>query len=90
LLEKFSEAKADLRRLLSLHPKIVNAYIGLGKVCNRLNNYEEALAYLDRASGLEKRNALIYPEKVKTLIGLERYDQALRVSDTAVLIKEDP
>ena len=39
---------------------------------------------------MDKRNATIYKEKVKTLIGLEKYTQALKVSDTALIIKDTP
>ena len=57
---------------------------------NKTGNYEEALKLLNHASGLDKRNTKVYPEKVITLIGLERYDQALKVSDTAIIIKDTP
>jgi tetratricopeptide (TPR) repeat protein len=90
MLTKYPEAKADFEKAIVFSPKNVNALLGLGKVCNKVGVFDEALVYFNRASGLEKRNPLIYPEKVKTLIGLERYDEALRVSDTAVIIKNDP
>ncbi len=32
----------------------------------------------------------IYPEKVITLIALEKYDQALKVSDTTLKLKDTP
>ncbi len=89
-LEKYEEAAADYEKVIVFAPKEVDAYIGLGRVCNKMNNFEEALGYLHRASALDKRNRDIYPEKVITLLGLERYDQALRVSDTAVIIKDTP
>jgi tetratricopeptide (TPR) repeat protein len=90
VLEKYGDAKADYEKTIVFSPKDVNAMIGIGKVCNKMGQFGEALVYLNRASGLEKRNAQIYPEKVITLIGLERFDQALRVSDTAIIIKETP
>lgn len=87
---KYAEAKADFEKVLVFEPKNVNALINLGAVCNKTNSFEEALKILNRAIGLDKRNSKVYPEKVQTLIGLERYDQALRTSDTAVLIKDTP
>jgi tetratricopeptide (TPR) repeat protein len=90
LLNKYDEAKADFEKTLVFDSKNVDALIGLGAVCNKTGNFEEALNRLNRASALEKRNKDIYPEKVITLIGLQRYDQALKVSDTAVLIKDTP
>lgn len=87
-LSKFDDAKADFEKAIVFTPKNVNAYISLGAVCNILGNYQEALTILNRASALDKRNQAVYPEKVITLFGLERYDQALRVSDTALIIKD--
>ena len=90
MLEKYNDAKADYEKTIVFSPKNVEAMIGLGKVCNKMGQFEEALVYLNHASRLKKRDALIYPEKVITLIGLERFDQALRVSDTAVITKDTP
>jgi tetratricopeptide (TPR) repeat protein len=89
-LLKYNEAKADFEKALVFSPKDVDALIGLGAVCNKMGNFEEALNVLNKASDLDKRNGDIYPEKVITLIGLERYDMAIRVSDTAVLINKTP
>ena len=89
-LKKYEEAKADYEKVIVFDPKEVDAFIGLGTVCNKMNNFEEALKHLNRASGLDKRNKEVYPEKVITLLGLKRYDQALKVSDTAVIIKDTP
>jgi tetratricopeptide (TPR) repeat protein len=44
---------------------------------------------LNRASGLAVRNSQAYREKVKSLIGLTRFEQALKASDTAILIKDE-
>lgn len=86
----FKDSKADYEKALVFSPKNVDALIRLGAVCNRTGNFEEALKYLNRATGIDKRNSSVYPEKVNTLIGLEKYDQALKTSDTAIIIKENP
>lgn len=85
-----AEARADFEKAIVFDPKNVNALVSLGEVCNRLKDYNSALTCLNRASRMDKRNSAVYPEKVLTLIGLERYDQALRVSDTALIIKDTP
>ncbi len=90
MISKFEEARTDLEKAIVFQPKNVDALVELGKVCNLTGDFNQALKHLNRASAIDKRNALVYPEKVITLIGLERYDQALRVSDTAVLIKDNP
>jgi tetratricopeptide (TPR) repeat protein len=87
---KNAEAKADYEKVLVFAPKNVDALVRLGAVCNSAGNYEEALRFLNKASGIDKRHSKLYPVKVNTYIGLERYDQALKVSDTAIIIKDTP
>jgi tetratricopeptide (TPR) repeat protein len=87
---KFTEAKADFEKTLVFAPKDVEALINLGAVCNKMGNYEEALKLLNHASANDRRNAKIYPEKVITLINLNKYGQALQASDTVIIIKDTP
>ncbi len=89
-ISKFQEAKTDFEKAIVFAPKNSDAYVSLGAACNKMGQFEEALKHLNRASGLDKRNNKIYPEKVITLIGLERFDQALKVSDTSVILKDTP
>ena len=89
-LLKFDEAKADYEKSIVFEPKEAEVIISLGAVCNKLGKYNEALVHLNRASRVDKRNPRVYHEKIITLIGLEKYDQALRVSDTAIIIKDSP
>lgn len=88
-LKKYNDAKADFEKALVFAPKNVDVLVSLGAVNNKLGNYGDALKNLNHASGLDKRDGSIYPEKVITLIALEKYDQALKVADTAVLITDD-
>src|SRR5450759_3188379 len=89
-LSKYPEAKADYEKAIVFAPKSADAMINLGQVNNKTGNFEEALKLLNHASSLDKRNTKVYPAKVIALIGLERYDQALKVSDTAIIIKDSP
>jgi tetratricopeptide (TPR) repeat protein len=89
-LFKNDDAKADFEKAIVFDPKNVDALISLGAICNRTGDFTRALSFLNRASRVDKRNSAVYPEKVLTLIGLEKYDQALRVSDTALIIKDTP
>ena len=89
-LNKYTEAHADYEKAIVFKPKDVDAIIGLGRVCNKMNKFDEALVMLDRASGIERRNSEVYPEKVITLMGLAKYNQALKVCDSAILIKDEP
>jgi tetratricopeptide (TPR) repeat protein len=89
-LSKYTDAKADFEKSLIFAPKNVEAMISLGAVCNKLGSYEESLRLLNHASSLERRNTRVYPEKVIALINLKRYDQALQISDTALIVKDTP
>jgi tetratricopeptide (TPR) repeat protein len=89
-LGKYNEAFADYQKANVFKPKDVDPIISMGRVCNLMKKYDAALVLLNKASGLDKRNATIYPEKVITLTGLEKYDLALKASDTALLIKDTP
>ncbi|MGB4293109.1 MAG: tetratricopeptide repeat protein [Bacteroidales bacterium] len=88
LTGKLNEAYADYEKSLIFKPKNVPSLVGMGRVCNKLGKYDEALVYLNRAKAIEKLNREVYPEKVLALIGLEKYDQALKAADTALTIKE--
>ncbi len=64
--------------------------VRLGAICNKLGSFEEALKILNHVSSIDRRNTKAYPEKVITLTNMGRYDQALQVSDTALIIKDTP
>ena len=89
-LLKFAESKADFEKLLVFAPKNVEALVHLGRVNNSMKSYDEALSILNRATRLDKRDPNVYKEKVITLMGLKRFDQALKASDTAIIIKDTP
>ncbi|NMC42194.1 MAG: tetratricopeptide repeat protein [Bacteroidales bacterium] len=88
LAGKLNEARADLEKAIVFEAKNIASLISLGRVCNKLGSYEDALSSLNRAKALDKLNKELYPEKVISLLGLGLYDQALRASDTALIIKE--
>lgn len=90
MLKKYNEAYSDYEKALVFKPKDVDAITSLGRVCNKLGKYNEALALLNHASGLALRSSKVYREKVQALIGLEMYLDALKASDTAIMIKPEP
>jgi tetratricopeptide (TPR) repeat protein len=88
-LMKYTDAKADYEKVIVFAPKNSDAVIRLGAIENRLNNFAAALPVLNKAARMEKRNHEVYKEKVITLLGLGKYDLAIKASDTALLIKPD-
>jgi tetratricopeptide (TPR) repeat protein len=89
-LLKYTEAQTDFEKAIVFAPRNVDAMVSLGMVYNNTGKFEEALNLLNKASRIDKRHSKLYPVKVITLIGLEKYDQALKVSDTALIIKDTP
>ncbi|HEX2968719.1 MAG TPA: tetratricopeptide repeat protein [Bacteroidales bacterium] len=89
-LKKYDEAKADYEKTVVFAPKNSDAVIRLGAIANRTKKYDEALVLLNKASGMAKREHEVYKEKTITLLEQGKYDQALKCSDTALLVKPDP
>lgn len=89
LLKKYDDARADYEKAMVFGPKDADAIIRMGAVANRTGRFDEALSLLNRATSLAKREHELYSEKVIAMIGLGKYDQALRASDTALIIKPD-
>ena len=89
-LLKYPEAKADYEKVIVFSPKDADAVISLGAVCNKMNNFDDALRLLNHASMLDKHNPKVYEQKVITFIAQEKYDQALKVSDTTLRLKDTP
>lgn len=88
LSNKLNQAYGDFERALVFKSKDVASLISMGRICNKLGKYSEAIEYLNRAKSIEKMNKDLYPERVIALMGLEKYDLALKASDTALMVKE--
>ncbi|MDT8401441.1 MAG: tetratricopeptide repeat protein [Bacteroidales bacterium] len=88
-IKKYEEAYADYEKARVFDPKEADVLFFLGRVSNKMGDYRQALAHLNHASAVARKDARIYPEKVKTLLELAMYEQALKVSDTAMIFRED-
>ena len=88
-LNDLKSAYADFETANGFAPKDIDVIIKLGSLNNEMGNYRQALTFLNHASSMEKRNSRIYPEKVISLIGLQEYEKALKVSDTAIILRND-
>lgn len=89
MLERYEDAYSDLERARVFYPKDIDVLYMIGRVCNKMERYEEALKSLNYASTLAKREERLYPEKICSLLGLERYDLAISTSDTALMFREN-
>ena len=90
ILGDIKSAYTDYEKANGFSPRDTETLIKLGIISNRMDNYRQALGYLNRAAKIEKRNNKIYPEKIESLMGLEEWDKALKASDTALILKEEP
>jgi tetratricopeptide (TPR) repeat protein len=90
--EKMKDVKSaynDYETANGFAPRDIDVIIKLGALNNDLGNYSKAYSLLNRASSMEKRNSKIYPEKVLSLMGMQEYDKALKVADTAIILRSD-
>lgn len=85
----YEESYQDYEKARVFDDKNVNILYLMGRICNKLGKHEESLMHLNKATTLAKRESKLYPEKVRSLLALKRYDRALQVSDTALLLKQD-
>jgi len=85
-----TQAAEDYKRAIVFMPKDSEVHYQAGRMLNRIDQYDEALRMLNRATSLSRKNLLAYQEKVITLIAMENYSNAYQVADTAILLKKSP
>jgi tetratricopeptide (TPR) repeat protein len=84
---EYQKAADDFKRAIVFDQKNEEIYYHLGKVYNELKLYNDALPALNTATTISRRYLSGYQEKVKTLIALEQNYNALKVSDTTLMIE---
>ncbi|MCG8697111.1 MAG: tetratricopeptide repeat protein, partial [Bacteroidales bacterium] len=87
-MELHAEALEDFKRAAVFDEKDGDIYFYIGYTYNRLGQYDSAYTALNQASAKKTGIETIYSEKTFSLINLQRFDPALRVSDTALRSKE--
>ncbi|UCG27556.1 MAG: tetratricopeptide repeat protein, partial [Bacteroidales bacterium] len=88
-LDKLQEAYEDYKRAFVFLPKEEFVAYSLGKISNELGEYEQALGYLNTATTLSRKYLPAYQEKVISLLELEDYKFAIKVSDTALALEDN-
>ena len=94
-------ACGDYRSAVALMPDDAAILYNLGRICNilgseegvapevRRNHHSDALSYLQKAVSKDPRNGRFHTEKTLSLIGLERWSEALVASDMALQMSDD-
>lgn len=75
-LGQWENAIKDIDIYLGFHPEDADLWYERGRIYNVLNNPQKALPELERAIQLNGRQGLFYYEKMKTLLLLNRYNEA--------------
>ncbi|MFN3341689.1 MAG: S46 family peptidase [Flavobacteriales bacterium] len=83
-LRMFREAETDLRALIALSPKSVEAFHLLGMALIEQKKYTDAIKELDRAIAMDKQMWEAVLDKGIALSELKRYDEAVRVFTTFI------
>ncbi len=89
-LDQPEKALEDYKRALVFVNDDPDLYYRTGKILNDLGRYEEALGMLNRSTRLEKKPLRALQEKVKTLMALGKYKEALQAADSAGKIRLTP
>jgi len=83
-LGKIQEAYDDYNRTYVFIPKDEVVVYKLGQLSFQLEEYDKAMLFLNKATMMSRKLLPAYQEKVKTLIALEDYKNAIKVSDTTL------
>ncbi len=92
VLEKTGQLQAalyDYNRALVFDPKEEDFYFEAGRLSYLLQKYDDALRFLDKTLEIRRGYLEAYQYKIRTLIALERYNDAATVCETALMFKEN-
>jgi tetratricopeptide (TPR) repeat protein/S1-C subfamily serine protease len=83
---KYQEASRVLETLLLKQPNYTPALIELSSMYRLLNEYEKALATLNKAIQLSPQNANLYSKRMVVLSNLRRHQEALSAINQAIAL----
>ena len=87
MTKEYQKAADDFKRAIVFDPKNEEIYYHLGKVYYELKQYNDAMPALNKATSISRRYLLAYQEKVLVLIALDQSYNALKVSDSTLMIE---
>jgi len=87
-IDKIFEAAADYNKACTFLEKKPDVFYNTGRLYYELGKYNEALKKVNIALGLDSRNIPALQVKIKSLIALKDYENALE--DCIVAVKLDP
>ena len=87
-LDKKLEAAEDYNKATSLNPKEYINFYHAGRLYHDLQQYEKAVKFLNQSTNLDKKHLESYQTKVKSLIALKKFPDALKESEKTLDIKK--
>ncbi len=87
-MDSLGKAALDYRRASVFLHKNTDVHYKAGRLFNMTGKYDEALAMLNKATRIDKKNGNAFTEKAATYLALEDYDRSLRASDSALALKK--
>ena len=87
MIREYQKAADDFKRAIVFDPKNEELFYHLGKAYYELKLYKEALPALNTSTILKKRYLPAYQEKILVLMALDQGFNALKVSDTSLMIE---
>ena len=81
---RYDEAVAEFERTLQLQPSSADAVTGLGYIARRRGQWEQALAYMQKAVPLSPRDGNLRGEIGATLVYMRRYAEAVQQVELAL------
>jgi tetratricopeptide (TPR) repeat protein len=85
-LKQYGKAADDYRKLAVLLPEEETVWYSLGRNQFENRQYEESIQSMNRAIGLNAQYLPAFHIKIKALLHLNRFDAALKVSDSTLMI----
>jgi tetratricopeptide (TPR) repeat protein len=91
VLRDYGLAKTTFEHVSKLLPGNSEAPNALGLIARREGHWDESVAYLERALGLDPRNVELLPEMAATYAALRQFPTALKLYDRALdILPNDP
>ena len=89
LMQQDSDAEKSYREALRRDPRLVNSYVGLAKIYQRAQKYQEALAAIDSADKLDPLRTDIHYVRGQILLHMGRKEEGRKELETSVRIDNE-
>jgi tetratricopeptide (TPR) repeat protein len=89
LMQQDSDAEKSYREALRRDPRLVNSYVGLAKIYQRTQKYQEAITSIDSAGKLDPARTDIHYVRGQILLHMGRKEEGRKELETSVRIDNE-